>query len=198
MELDDLKNAWQGITKQENEHQNSNTLITEKMIKPKYYSRLKKITYSEITGVAICFAAAVFIGLNFNKLDTVFLQVVGIMSILLLFTLSLISVLSFRQFSKMGDADKPYADTLKEFAIQKIKFYKLQKLNVTLSYLLLVATIVLLSKFFSGRDLADNKYFWTFSFTIGYIFLLFYSKWVMKYYRNTLSQAENLLKELAS
>jgi len=44
---------------------------------------------------------------------------------------------------------------------------------------------------------AVNKYFWTFSFTLGYIFLLFYSKWVSKHYNKILSQAEELLKELA-
>jgi uncharacterized membrane protein required for colicin V production len=74
----------------------------------------------------------------------------------------------------------------------------LQKLNVTLSYLLLISIIVLMSKLMGGKDLSDNKYFWLFSFTIGYIFLLFFSKWVEKNYRKTLQQAEELLKELAA
>ena len=94
------------------------------------------------------------------------------------------------------NVNKPYGETLKGFATQKLKFYKLQKINVTLSYLLLVTIIVLLSKFFNGKDLTDSKYFWTFSITIGYIFLLFFSTVVSKFYKSTVRQAEELLQEL--
>jgi uncharacterized membrane protein YqhA len=97
-----------------------------------------------------------------------------------------------------ADLNKTYAETLKDFAIQKLRFHKFQKINVTLSYLLLITTIILMSKFLNGKDITANKYFWIFSFTIGYLFLLFYSKWVSKYYNNTLRQSEDLLKELSS
>jgi hypothetical protein len=126
------------------------------------------------------------------------LQSAGVLSILLLLLLPTISSLSTWKLSKPSNLNKPYAETLKAFANQKIRFIKLQKLNVTLSYLLLVSIIVLLSKLFSGKDLFDSKYFWLFSFTIGYIFLLFYSKWVDNYYRKKLQQAEELLAELAN
>jgi hypothetical protein len=142
--------------------------------------------------------AALFIGLHFYKLDTIFLQGTGILSILVLLTLSAISLLSLRQINIKVDMNKSYAETLKTFAVQKMQFHKFQKINVTLSYLLLVAVIILLSKFFSGKDITSNKYFWIFSFAFGYLFLLFYSNWVMKYYKKIASQAEELLHELQS
>ena len=159
---------------------------------------MKKILLPEIVGSIVCLTAAAFIGLNFENLDSILLQGTGVLSILLLLLLPIISAISTWQLSTAHNVNKPYAETLKAFANQKVRFVKLQKLNITLSYLLLVSIIVLLSKLFNGKDLSDNKYFWLFSFTIGFIFLLFYSKWVEKYYYKTLQQAEELLNELAA
>jgi hypothetical protein len=198
MELDDLKNTWNDINDQAKQKQIVNIKMINKMTTTKYNSNLKKVAYPEISGVIICLAGGAYIGLNFGKLDTTFLQGTGIISILLLLTLSVISIISIQQLSMSGNVNKTYAETLKEFAIKKLRFLKFQKINITLSYLLLVTVIILLSKFFSGRDITDSKYFWIFSFSFGYIFLLFYSKWVSKHYNKTLSQAEELLKELAS
>lgn len=195
MELDDLKNTWDNQNDKAKK-QILTSKIIDRMTQTKYKSKINKIAYPEIFGSIICLIAIIFIGFNFHKLDTTFLQGVGVISILILLTLSVISFLSLRQLKMTNDFDKPYAETLKIFATQKLEFYKLQKINLTLSYLLLVTVIILLSKFFSGRDITDSKYFWTFSFTFGYIFLLFFSKFVVKFYKNTLRKTEELLQEL--
>lgn len=198
MELEDLKNSWEDISNQVSKKQNLNPQIIDQMTKNKYHSNLKKIAYPEFAGVLVCLMGAIYTAFNFGKLDTCFLQATGAVSILLLLMLSVLSLLSLYKFSSNTDFNKSYAETLKGFAVLKIRFYKLQKINVTLGYLLLVTTIILFSKFFAARDITDSKYFWTFSFSFGYIFLLFYSKWVSKYYTNTLRQTEELLKELGT
>ncbi len=198
MELDDLKNTWEDISGRVNKQQHLSPEIIEKITRAKYYPGFKKIAYPEITGVIICIAAAVFVILTFSRLDTHFLQGVGIVFIVLLLALSAISVLSLRQFSRKGDVNKTYAETLKDFAVQKIRFHKLQRINATLSYVLLVTTIVLLSKLFGNNDITNSKYFWIYSFSFGYIFLLCFTGWVNKYYKKTLQQTEALLIELVS
>lgn len=196
MELNDLKNSWQSINKQVKEQQNLYPKIIDEMTRIKYNSRLNKIIYPELMGIIICIAGAAYIGFNFRKLDTVFLQSAGIVSILLLLLLPIISLLSVRYFNMPADVSKPYAETLKEFAVKKIKFHKYQQINITLSYLLLVLTIILISKFFTNKDIVGSKYFWIFSFSLGYIFLSFLSKWVSKKYNSALRQAQELLEEL--
>lgn len=195
MELDDFKNTWDNQSN-ETQQQNLTFKIIDQMTQSKYNSKINRIAYPEIIGSLICLFATIFIGLNFYKLDNIFLQGVGIVTVLLLLTLSVVSFLSLRQLKKTNDFSKPYAETLKIFATQKLEFYKLQKINMALSYLLLVTVIILLSKFFSGRDITDSKYFWTFSFSFGYIFLLFFSKFVTKFYKTTLRKSEELLQEL--
>jgi hypothetical protein len=196
MELDELKNTWDNATNPAEQQQHLTPKMIEHMTQKKYHSKIKKIAYPEIIGVMICLISALFIGINFNKLDTAFLQVAGIMSILLLVTLSIFSLLSLRQLNIPEDVNRPYAATLKIFATQKLQFFKLQKMNAILSYLLLVSILILMSKFYNGRAISEIKYFWIYSFSFGYLFLLFYSKWVAKYYKKTLQQTEELLQDL--
>ncbi len=151
MELDDLKNTWEDINGPAKKQQSLSLTMIDQMARSKYNSSLKKVIYPEMAGIIICIAAAAYIVLNFSKLGTPTLKGAGIVSILLLFTLSAISLISIRQLRMTRDLNKTYAETLKAFARQKIRFHQLQRINVTLSYLLLVATIILFSKFFRGN-----------------------------------------------
>ena len=196
MELDDLKNSWHQATGRVEKPQIITRAMLEKINRTKYRQRIKKIITAEIAGSSVCLVAALYIGYSFNKLDTAFLQVTGVVAILLLLLLPTISFVSIRQLSKAGNVNKSYAETLKAFAVDKKRFIRLQKLNITFSYVLLLTMIVLLVKLFGGNDLSENKHFWLFSFPISYIFLLFYAKWVQQYYQQALQQAEELLAEL--
>ena len=195
MELEELRNILNSAGKGEQE---LTPKIIDQMTERKYYSKIKKIAYPEFIGIAVCLAAAIFIGLNFGKLDTNFLKATGVVSMITLLVLSIISYVSLQSFNDVKNVSKAYVDTLKAFAFHQLKFYKLQKLNVLLSYLLMVTIIILLPKFFYDKDVTENKYYWIFSFALSYIFLQFYSKWVMKYYRKTLNQTKELLKELTA
>ncbi len=195
MELDDLKSTWQNEGNTSTQ-KNLTTSIINKMTQKKYHSKIKKITLPEIIGISICVMGAGFIALNFNKLDTIIFQAVGVASIIILLILSALGFLGLKTLNIKKDFDKPYAETLKIFAMQKLAFYRLQKINIILCYLLMVTIIVLLPKLFSNKDITEYKYFWLSTFTTGYIVLFFLSKFVSKYYRKTLQQSEELLAEV--
>ena len=197
MELDDLKKDWESVTSQSAKQNILTSKMIDKMIQKKYNSKLNKIKYPELIGSILCLFMAGYVAFNFNKLDTVFFQVVGVITILLLLIMPALSILSLTQFNLDNDLNETYAGAIKKFAHQKKQFIKYQKLNVLLSYLLLVTTIILVPKFFHGkRDFAGSKTFWVFAFTIGYIFLLFTTKWIKKVYGNALKQAEELVTEV--
>ncbi len=198
MELDDLKNKWESVTKNAGNQPVLTFKTIDQMTQKKYYAKINKIKYSELAGVIVCLLGLSFIGFNFSKLDTVFLQITGAIMILLLMILPVLSFLSLAQFGLKDDVNEPYVEIIKQFANQKLRFQKYQQINVFLCYLLLVTVIILLPKFFYGKDITYSKYFWTFAFSFGYIFLMFFSKWVKKFYNRSLKQAEELLKETES
>jgi hypothetical protein len=198
MELDDFKNTWDEISNRVKEKQNLNLKMFDKMNKSKFNSSLKKILLPEILGSIICIGFAIFLVFNFDKLDTVSFKIAGGIAILLFIFLPVISLLSIQRLYKSADINKSYADTLKDFAVQKINFCKLQKLNFTLSYLLLAMIILISTRLFGKNEATYSTYFFIISFGFGYIVLLSFSGWVFKKYNKTIRQTEDLLNELAS
>jgi len=196
MELDELKHSWEGLSIEINNKEHLSRQKIECMIQNNYRSNMKKIVYPEIIGILICITAAGYIATTFSRLDTIYLKGAGILTIVLLLALSVISFISIRQFRSPLDINKKYSEALKDFAIKKMLFHKLQKINILLSYVLLVTSIVLLTKYVGNKDITGITTFWLFSFSFGYIFLLFFSRWVLKYYNKSLKQTEELLLEI--
>ncbi|MDI9366704.1 MAG: hypothetical protein QM541_17235 [Flavobacterium sp.] len=198
MELDDFKTTWDELGNQVKANQNLNLKIFDKMSRTRFHSNLKRILLPELLGSIICFGFAIFTIFNFDKLDTASFKIAGAIAILLFIFLPAISLWSIQQLYKLTDINKSYADTIKDFAVQKIKFCRLQKLNFTLSYLLLATVILISTRLFGRNDVTNNSYFFIISFGFGYIILLSFSKWAFKKYNKTIQQAEDLLNELAS
>ncbi len=197
MELDDLKTNWEQATIQTEKHKHLTPEMIRQMIQKKYYTRINKIKYPEWAGTIICWLGAAFIGFYFKRLDSFFFQAAGIAAILIFLLLPAFSLLILKRFNLIKDLNRSYAQTLREFTVQKLRFQRFQRINVLLSYLLLVITIFLMPKLFYGKDIMlSNSYFWVLAFPVGYVILLFFSKWVMKFYGRSLNQAEELLREL--
>jgi hypothetical protein len=198
MELDDFKNTWDEMGNQAKQKQNLDLKIFDKMSNKRIHSKLYKIIFPEILGSVVCIGSIIFIAFNFGKLENNTYQIIGVLGILLLAILTTISLLSIQNLYKSEDVNKTYADTLRSFSVQKIKFCKLQKLNLRLSYLLMVIVILLLPKFFEKNGITDSKYFFVFSFSFGFSFFLIFSEWAIKSYKKTIRQTEDFLKELSA
>ena len=196
MELNDLKNSWESATNQTQKQNILTSKMITQMTQNKFQSKIRKIKYPELAGAIICFLGVSFVIFNFNKLDTSFLRSIGVLTILLSIIMPALSYLSLTAFHSPDNFDRPHIDIIKNFANQKLRFLKYQKVNAFLSYLLLVSIIILLPKLFYSKDVTFNKSFWLFAFPIGYIFLIFFSKWVRKSYSDSLKQAGELLEEV--
>ncbi len=197
MELEDLKKNWESTINKANSQDSLTSNDIDLMIQKKFKSKIRKIRYPEMMGGIICVLALIFIWFNFNKLDTFFLQATGILAMLLLFILPVFSFLSLSRFSSADNFNNTYIENVKLFANQKIRFLQYQNANAFLNYLLLISILIILPKYFYGKDITFIKSFWIFAFSFGYLFLLYFSKWVKKHYNHSLKEAEELLKETA-
>lgn len=196
MELEDLKNSWNEATSQTEKSESINLKKIDQMTQNRYNSKMKKITYPELIGTVISFSGAIYLGLHFYKLQTIFLQVLGILVLLYMVLAPIASLILLFQFNQIVDVNKPYIETLKKFAIQKIRFYKFQKYNALFGYILLGFLMILLPPLFGIKSHNLNKYFWSITIFLSYIFFYFFSKWGLKSYKKILQQSEKLLQEL--
>ena len=196
MELDELKSDWENRNNRPTNQNSLTSKMIDQMIQTKYNSKLNKIRYPEIGGGLVCAIAIVFIACNFNELDTAVTRCTGAIAILLLLLLPILSFLSLSKLNSESAVNESHVEVLQQFAIDRLRFQRYQKMNVTLCYLLMVAIIILLPKFFYGKDMVINKAFWTFAFSFGYIFLMVFSRLISRYYGRSLNQAEELLREI--
>jgi len=196
MELDELKSDWENSNNRPTNQNSLTSKMIDQMIQTKYNSKLNKIRYPEIGGGLVCAIAIVFIACNFNELDTAVTRCTGAIAILLLLLLPILSFLSLSKLNFESAVNESHVEVLQQFAIDRLRFQRYQKMNVTLCYLLMVAIIILLPKFFYGKDIVINKAFWTFAFSFGYIFLMVFSRLISRYYGRSLNRAEELLREI--
>ena len=198
MELDELKSSWETLSRKMEKQQQLNAKLIEQMTNQNYKHRLNNIARPEFIGSIICFIFAIALVYNFNTLNTLLLQICGGFSILFLILLPLLSLRSIRGLQTINMTLSTYKNTLKEFAIQKIRFQKIQKLNVFLSFIFIISFAPVSVKLIAGKDISQNIALWLTVLPANVIVLFFVSRWVLKHYNNTLKKAEELLTEIES
>ena len=146
-------------------------------------------------GTIICYLGAVYLIMNFVKIDPLAEKIFAIIAIGLLLTLPVISLRSLNRMQNLPISSKTYLDTLNDFGKQKIRFQKFQKLNVSLGMFLLIVAIPVLSAI-KGVDLSETEHFWTLTFPISIIAFLGFAFWVFRSYKKSLEATEKLLSDI--
>lgn len=195
MELDEMKNLWEGMSNRIEKQERLTKNLIGNVTEEKYNSKLKKIRYSEIIGAIICYLGAIYLIINFMKIDPLAEKIFAVISIGLLITLPIISLRSLNSMQKVKISSKTYLETLNDFGKQKIRFQKFQKLNVSLGLFLILVAIPVLSAI-KGVDLSETKHFWILTFPISIIAFFGFAFWVLKSYNKSLEATEKLLSEI--
>lgn len=195
MELEEMKNAWQTMSKRIEKQEFMTDQLLEKMTREKYNSKLNKIGYSEYVGVLICYIGAIYLIMNFTQIDDTLMRIFALVAISLLFILPIISLHSLRAVKNVNISSKTYLETIEDFGKRKIKFQKLQKLNISLGLFLMLVAIPVLSAI-QGKDIGQTPYFWTLIFPITLAFFLAFAFWVLRSYNKILNETEKMLSDI--
>lgn len=198
MEFEEMKSLWTDMS-QEVDRQKilTDKLITD-MTQERYTNKFSKIFLYESLGAVICFAAALFLIINIQKLDTWYLLTCGIICLSLLLILPVISLRSLNTAKGLNISGKNFKDTLVDFYRSKKKILFTQRLSFYLSIIFAIAVLPVFSKILNGKDLfapENNQNLWIF-ISILLLFLFVFSAWVYKSYKKVTSSAESILKEL--
>jgi hypothetical protein len=198
MELDELKSYWETLSNKMEKQQQLNSKLIQQMTNQNYKNRLNNIARPELIASIICFIMAIALIWNFDTLNTLLLRISGGFSVLFLIVLPVLSFQSIKGLQTINMSLSTYKNTLKEFATQKIRFQKFQKLNVFLSFIFMVAFAPVSVKMLAGKDISQNITLWLTILPASAIVLFFVSRWVLRNYNNTLKEAEELLTEIES
>lgn len=196
MELKELETLWSEMSQElETQKKLTNELIMN-MTQEKYSNKFQKISTYETIGGVICIIAGIFILTKFSMLDTWYLQLCGLFTVIFLFLLPVLTLNSLRRIQKINIADKNFKETLVSFSKAKKQLLFLQRLGLYLSFILMFTILPVASKIMKGKDLFLDTYLWYIYLPIMAVFLFFFTRWGYGCYKSITNSAENILKEL--
>ncbi|MCG2612687.1 hypothetical protein LZZ85_00285 [Terrimonas sp. NA20] len=195
MELEEMKNAWSEMNNSSGTPSRLTTQLLDQMTQNNYRSKINRIGQFEYMGSIICYLAAAYLLANFAKIETMIMQVFAFIAIALLLVLPIVSIRSLCAVKNINISSNTYLDTIKDFGIRKIRFQRLQKLNVSLGFLLM---LIILPVFASirGKDISQIPYFWSLIFPLAIAFFLAFAGWTLRSYNRMLQQTENMLRSI--
>ena len=160
MELDELRSEWQEMSNEIKKQK----ILTDKLIidmtQERFNNRLKSISIPETIGTVVCFGVAILILLNFSKLNTWYLQLSGIFSILFYIVLPILSLKTIYGMKRINISQGNYRETLEQFAKNKMQFIRVQKWSYYLSFILVIVCLPVASKLMNGTDIFLESAVW--------------------------------------
>src|SRR5690606_32189259 len=115
MELEELQSAWTHMSLQLEKQKKLTHQIIMEMTQQKYHRRFRKLFLYEGAGAGICLLAAGYLIWNSSRLDTWYLQALGIMALLFLTALPAWILYTLYRIQSIDLLEGLHRDTLLEF-----------------------------------------------------------------------------------
>jgi hypothetical protein len=195
MELEEMQSAWNNLSNRVEKQDARTNKIMEQLTQQNYQSKLNRIGYPEFIGTLVCYAGAAYVSVHLPNIEGAFMQVLAALSIGLLLLLPILSLASMRAMKSVRISTSTYLETINTFGRQKIRFQKLQKINVCLGLVLMLLALPVLAAI-QGKDLSQIPYFWTLVFPLFGLMMIAFAFWVLKAYNKTLHALENQLADI--
>ncbi|MEP6748033.1 MAG: hypothetical protein ABJB86_09925 [Bacteroidota bacterium] len=195
MDLEEMKTLWIQMSLQVEKQKKITDSLIIKMTQVNYRNKINKIWIPEAISSVFAFIAIAFIVTGFQKLNTWYLVICGMVTMVILFLLPVLSLRSIYRIRSLQVLDKNYKESLLAYSKARIHFVFVQKLSFYLGSVLILTVVPVVRKLINGMDFFKETKLW-FAYVIGFPFYYFIAKWVFKYYIKSAADAENILKEL--
>ncbi|WP_291963489.1 hypothetical protein [Maribacter sp.] len=198
MELEELQSAWTQMSNEINHQKKLTNQIILDMTKQKYQNKFTTITKYETLGAIICFAIALVILINFQELDTWYLQVCGILTLSFLIVLPAMVLSTLKRIKNIDILNGSYKENLKLYVKTKNRLLRLQQIGIAVGLIGLVFIVPVTSKIISNKNvfLTSLKTEQYIIFTITMVIMVFFCKWAYNGYLKVTRSAQELLQDL--
>jgi len=195
MELEEMKTLWKEMsTDMEKQKVLTDSLIM-KMTRANYRNKISRILVPEAIGAAVCIAGLLYILLNIDLLNTWYLLVSGVITILILGLLPVLSIKAIYKIRSLNISDQNYKELLLGYTKGRLHFVFIQKLNFVLGAILMLTILPVMTRLMGGTDMFRDQSLW-YWYAIVFPFFYYFSIRVFKSYIKTTADAEDILKEL--
>ncbi len=198
MELEEMQTLWTQMNSQlESQKKLTNKLIME-MTQQKFRNRFYTLSLFETAGAVICFVFALIILINLDKMNTWYLMVCSLITLLFLIVLPALSLRAIHGMRSLNLSKGNYKETMIEFAKKRKNMLLIQKAAVMLSVVMMWVTIPVFSMIMNNKDffkIDHDPWLWVFTgaVTIG---VILFSRYGYRGYQKVTASAENVLRDL--
>ena len=198
MELEEMQALWSDLTNQLDHQKKLTDKIIMDMTQEQYSNKFKTITIMEKIGAIVCFAMAIYVLYNFSKLDTWYLILCGVLTLLFVLGLPILALRALRKIRTINITDKNFKEALLDFSKAKNHLMNIQKAAVLASFIVMFAASGVFAKVWSNKDffLVERNIWANLSILLALVFVSFTSYWGYRSYSKITNSAENILKEL--
>src|SRR5450755_839428 len=152
MELEEMKALWGEMSVEIEKQKKLTDSRVIRMIRVDFRNKISKIWIPEIIGSLGCLAWVLFILMNFERLNTWYLLVCGIVSALILLLLPLLSVRAIWKMRSVNISANNYKQLLSEYSKRRIQFLSVQKLTFYLGAILMVTIFPVAGLLIGGKN----------------------------------------------
>jgi hypothetical protein len=198
MDLEELQLAWTQMDKELKTQKKLTESIIMEMTRTRYKNKFKKISSYEKVGAVVCFGAALYILLHFNKLDTWYLQACGVATLAILIALPILVLSSLKKIQNLDILKGTYKENLIKYTKLRSRLLGLQQIGIALSLFMMFLIIPITLKIVKDKDLfliPLNPQKWI-AFSIVFVVMLFFCRWGYRSYRKITDSAALLLEDL--
>lgn len=196
MELEEMQAVWSHMSTELDKQKKLTNEIILKMTQQRYSNKFSKVSVYESIGAVVCFAMALYILLKFDRLDTWYLVVSGIFTLLVLFILPVLVLRSLNQIKRIDITSNNYTETLLRYTKAKNQLLLMQRMGIYLGFVLVVVSLPVFGKVFQNKDVLLEGQIWSWYLPLMLIFLLLFARWGYGCYQNIARDAEDLIKQL--
>jgi hypothetical protein len=120
----------------------------------------------------------------------------GVFTIALLLILPVITLRLLGKIQRMNIVKNSFKETIVSYTKTKNQLLLMQRVGIYLSFVLMFTCLPVFSKIMNNKDLFLQGKIWLTYIPVMVIFLLLFTRWGYKCYKNITNSAENILKEL--
>jgi hypothetical protein len=198
MEWEELQSSWTQLSQEVEQQKKITSDIIMEMTQQKFKNRFSTLTQFETIGAIICYAIAILIIINFKQLNTWYLELCGVLTLVYLVILPTMVLHALGAIQKLNIIHGNYKDNLLRYIKAKNNLLRLQRTGIIVGFGSLFISLPVMAKLLNNKDLFEIGLKSTAMVGLGIVVVLmfFFSRWGYRGYQKVTISAENMLREL--